>query len=117
MKARDRACALSSGLLHPAVSPPVSDIPFPILVAFTFLFGCLAVLHLHRRQQEAQRALPEREAFLALHGQKTPACPKCGNAITREFGLHDGADRRRVVACAKCDRLMYQYRDEDADAA
>lgn len=95
----------------------MSDIPFPLLVAFTFLFGCLAVLHLHRRQQEAQRALPEREAFLALHGQNTPACPKCGHPETREFGLHDSGDQRRVVACARCDRLMFQYQREEAPAA
>lgn len=87
----------------------MSDIPFPLLVAFTFLFGCLAVLHVHRRQQQAQRALPDREAFLALHRQEAPACPKCGSHDTREFGLNDSGDDRRIVACAGCDHLMYQY--------
>jgi hypothetical protein len=94
----------------------MSDIPFPLLVAFTFLFGCLVMLHLHRRSQDAQRALPQRDEYLALHGQQTPACGHCGASETREFGLHDGEDRRRVVACTKCDRMMYQYSRSDADS-
>lgn len=87
----------------------MSDIPFPIFVAAIFLFGCLAVLHVHRRQQDEQRALPQRDAYLATHGQQTPACQHCRSIDTREFGLHDGEDHRRVVACAQCDKLMFQY--------
>ena len=87
----------------------MSDIPFPILVAALFLFGCLAVLHIHRRQQEAQRALPQRDEYLAANGQHTPACNHCGATETREFGLHDGADDRRIVVCTKCDRQLFQY--------
>ena len=87
----------------------MSDVPFPILVAALFLFGCLVVLHLHRRQQDAQRALPSRAAFLETHGQDTPACDRCGATATREFGLHEGEDAQRIVACAKCDRLLFQY--------
>jgi hypothetical protein len=87
----------------------MSDVPFPILVAALFLFGCLVVLHLHRRQQDAQRALPSRAAFLDAHGQNTPACDRCGSTTTREFGLHEGEDPQRIVACAKCDRLLFQF--------
>jgi len=93
----------------------VSDIPFPLLIAFLFLFGCLAMLQLHRRQQDAQRALPDREAYLAANGQSEPACLGCGSLRTREFGLNDGEDNRRVVACAECDRLMYQYLRTEPD--
>lgn len=89
----------------------MSDLPFPILVAMTFLFGCLAALHFHRRHQEAQRALPDRAGFLGIHNQSVPACPKCGSEETREFGLHDSNDQRRVVVCKRCDQLMYQYVD------
>jgi hypothetical protein len=92
----------------------MTDIPFPLLVAFTFLFGCLAMLQLYRRQQDAQRSLPQRAEYLAVHAQQTPACSRCGAQETRDFGLHDGEDHRRVVACAKCDRLMYQYSREPA---
>lgn len=95
--------------------PLMSDVPFPILVAAIFLFGCLAILHVHRRQQEAQRALPLRDAYLATHRQQTPACTHCASTETREFGLDEGEDPRRIVACVKCDRLMYQYRRATTD--
>jgi hypothetical protein len=93
----------------------MSDVPFPILVAAVFLFGCLAVLHIHRRQHEAQRALPQRAAYLATHRQQMPACARCGSSDTREFGLDEGEDPHRIVACAKCDRLMYRYRRTTSD--
>ncbi|NMG15980.1 hypothetical protein [Aromatoleum bremense] len=88
----------------------MSNFPFPILVAAIFLFGCLAVLHIHRRQQEAQRDLPQRDEYLAAHCQQTPACLRCASTDTREFGLHEGEDVQRIVACKKCDQLMYRYR-------
>lgn len=86
------------------------DLPFPIIVAVLFLFGCLAMLHVHMRQQEARRALPLRDEYLSRHGQTTPACARCRSAETHESGLDGGEDLQRVVACAKCDAPMYQYR-------
>lgn len=96
--------------------PPetMTDIPFPILVAFTFLFGCLFVLHLHRRQQDAQRALPERAEYLAKHGQQAPACDRCGSNQLKEMGLHDSDDARRIVSCAGCNQMLYRYERETA---
>ena len=94
---------------HTPATRTMSDFPFPVLVAAVFLFGSLLVLHLHQRQQDAQRALPLRDAYLAEHGQETPACHHCGSIDTREFGIHEGEDHRRVVACAHCDRLLFQY--------
>lgn len=88
----------------------MSNLPFPIILAVLFLFGCLAVLHVHQRQQQTRRTLPLRDEYLAHHGQSTPACLRCRSSDTREFGLDEGEDPRRIVACAKCDAPMYQYR-------
>ena len=87
----------------------MSDIPFPIIVAVLFLFSCLAILHFHQSRQDAQRALPQRDAYLAAQGGQIPTCGRCGATDTREFGLNEEADHRRVVACAKCNQLMFQY--------
>ncbi len=92
----------------------MTDIPFPILIAFTFLFGCLFVLHMHRRHQDAQRALPELADYLATHNQQAPACNRCGSANLKEMGLHDANDVRRIVSCADCNRMLYQYQREQA---
>ncbi|AKU11468.1 hypothetical protein AzCIB_1567 [Azoarcus sp. CIB] len=87
----------------------MSDVPFPVLVAAVFLFGTLAILHVFMRQQEAQRNLPERDQYLASHGLDSVVCAHCRSIDTREFGINDSGDDRRVVACSQCDKPLFRY--------
>ncbi len=91
------------------------DLPFPVIVATFFLFGCLAMLHVHLRQQERLRALPLRDEFLAGRAATSAPCVRCASTDKREFGLDDGDKAQRVVACAKCDRPMYRYHQPKQD--
>ncbi|WP_332674787.1 hypothetical protein [Aromatoleum sp.] len=91
------------------------DLPFPVIVATLFLFGCLAMLHVHMRQQERLRALPLRDEFLAGRPAAAAACARCTSTDKREFGLGDGENAQRVVVCAKCDRPMYRYHQPKQD--
>ncbi|NMG42754.1 hypothetical protein GPA22_03265 [Aromatoleum toluvorans] len=87
----------------------MSDVPFPVLVAAVFLFGSLAIVHLAMRHQDAQRALPERDQYLATHGLQSVSCAHCQSTETRELGLDDAEDDRRIVACARCNKLLFRY--------
>ncbi|WP_018991547.1 hypothetical protein [Aromatoleum toluclasticum] len=87
----------------------MSDVPFPVLVAAVFLLTSLTIVHLAMRHQNAQRALPERDAYLATHGLQAVACAHCQSTETRELGLDDAEDDRRLVACARCEKMLFRY--------
>lgn len=95
----------------------MADFPFPILIAVLFLFVCLAVLHLHQRQQNQRRALPLRADYFAAHGIETPVCVHCRSIDTRDVGLNDSTDHRRIVSCARCNRMLYRYERSAPDEA
>lgn len=87
----------------------MSDVPFPVLVAAVFLFTSLTLVHLAMRHQNAQRALPERDAYLAAHDLQSVACVHCQSTEMREFGFDDSEDDRRIVTCAGCNKSLYRY--------
>lgn len=95
----------------------MADFPFPILIAVLFLFVCLAVLHLHQRQLARQRALPLRADYFAAHGLETPVCVHCRSIDTRDIGLNDSTDHRRIVSCAQCNKMLYRYERSAPDTA
>lgn len=98
------------------------NIPLPIYVAFFFFLGASFLLNLHQRYQKRQRELPERERYLADLGRQEPVCKSCDSANISEIGLLHGEDDTRVVSCADCKTMLYQFKrdpkpDEDEDDA
>lgn len=86
---------------------------FPIVVFLIFFVGALTLITWHQRSMSARRTLPARDDYVAAHG--SAACRHCQSAATREYGLEDQSDERRVVACTACGKDLYQYR-RDGDA-
>lgn len=94
------------------------NIPLPIYVAFFFFLGASFLLNLHQRFQKRQRDLPERELYLTEQGREEPACKSCNSANMHEIGLLHGEDDTRIVSCADCKTLLFQFKrdpkpDED----
>ncbi|AYH44164.1 hypothetical protein [Azoarcus sp. DN11] len=87
----------------------MSDVPFPVLVAAVFLFTSLTMVHLAMRHQDAQLALPERDAYLAAHELQSVTCAHCQSTEMREFGFNDADDDRRIVTCASCRKALFRY--------
>lgn len=83
------------------------DILVSVLLIVTFFGGALAVISIHMRQMSVRRALPLRDAYQAQHGKLN--CLRCSSGEQREFGLDDKDDDKRVVACAACNRELFQY--------
>jgi hypothetical protein len=100
-----------------ATVPSMSDLPLPLLIAVVFFFLCWFLLRQHFRFQDEQAALPQREAYLAAHGQRQPACHACGSQRLSETGLSHGGDERRIVRCADCRTLLFQFRREADEEA
>ncbi|MBT0959767.1 hypothetical protein [Denitromonas iodatirespirans] len=91
------------------------EMAFPIVLILTLFIAAFIVLTRHQAHMRAQRNLPDRATYLASAGADG-ACPKCGATETAEHGLHGGEDAVRIVTCAKCQALLYQYkRDQAAD--
>ncbi len=84
-------------------------LPAIMFVAFFTITFVLFTRHL--RHMKAQRDLPTWEAFLDTQGG-SGACPGCGVSERAEHGLDDKDDRCRIVACAQCSKLLYQYQRE-----
>lgn len=87
------------------------EMAFPIVLILTLFIAAFIVLTRHQAHMRAQRKLPERAAYLAEIGPGG-ACRKCGATETTEHGLNGGEDRVRIVSCAKCQALLYQYTRE-----
>ena len=87
-------------------------LPAIMFVAFFAITFVLITRHL--RHMKAQRDLPARAAFFDAHGAEG-ACPGCGATERAEHGLNHKDDACRIVACAQCAKLLYQYaRERDA---
>ena len=84
---------------------------FPAIMFVAFFAITFVLVTRHLRRMKAQRELPTRDTFIDAQGGRG-ACPKCGAAERAEHGLHDKDDHRRIVACAQCSRLLYQYERE-----
>lgn len=84
-------------------------LPAIMFVAFFAITFVLFTRHL--RHMKAQRDLPTRDAFFNAQGG-SGACPGCGSAERAEHGLDDKDDDCRIVACAQCSKLLYQYERE-----
>mgnify|MGYP001170056550 FL=1 len=95
----------------------MADFPLPILVLFVFFSFSWFVLRLHRKFQDKQAALPQREDYLRTHGLQEAACHACGSKAFREIGLSHGRDERRIVSCVDCKELLFQFRREMAEQA
>ncbi len=81
-------------------------LPAIMFVAFFAITFVLITRHL--RHMKAQRDLPARAAFFDAHGAE-------GATERAEHGLNHKDDACRIVACAQCAKLLYQYaRERDA---
>ena len=83
----------------------------PVLIIMTFFIGSFVMITLHARAISARRALPNREAYQQL--STSEMCPGCGSSERREFGLDDNSDRKRVIACAACNKELFQFVRDD----
>ena len=93
----------------------MADFPLPILVLFVFFAFSWFLLRLHRKFQDKQAALPQREEYLRAHRQREAACHACGSKAFTEIGLSHGRNERRIVSCADCKELLFQFRREMAE--
>ena len=91
------------------------EMAFPIVLILTLFIAAFIVLTRHQAHMRAQRKLPDRATYLAAVGADG-ACKKCGATETVEHGLHGGEDAVRIVSCANCEALLYQYRRDQASA-
>ncbi|MCB1962480.1 MAG: hypothetical protein KDF24_04870 [Rhodocyclaceae bacterium] len=87
------------------------EMAFPIVLILTLFISAFVVLTRHQAHMRAQRNLPDRADYFARVGA-TGACPKCGQTETEEHGLDGGSDDVRIVSCAGCRALLYQFRRE-----
>jgi hypothetical protein len=90
------------------------ELAIPVVIIFTFFIGSFVMISLHLGQMSARRALPSRDAY--LQQSASLACSKCGSSEQREFGLDDQHDQKRIVACAACNKELFQFRREDGTA-
>ncbi len=86
--------------------------PLPIVFLMLLFFGFWLVLYTFRRSEARKRRVPQRETYLAEHGETSPACAACGSSTLQESGLSHGTDRRRLVSCSDCKQMLYQYERE-----
>ena len=93
----------------------MADVPWPLLVFLLLFIITIIIVSRHQRYMNAQRNLPDRDAFLAAHGNEV-RCHKCAGTQTAEHGLDSKDDPIRIVTCADCKALLYQFRREQ-DAA
>ena len=91
------------------------EMAFPIVLILPLFITAFIVLTRHQAHMKAQRNLPDRSDYLAAAG-KDGACKKCGATETVEHGLNGSEDNVRIVACASCQTLLYQFkREQTAD--
>ncbi|TVO59371.1 hypothetical protein [Denitromonas halophila] len=91
------------------------EMAFPIVLILTLFISAFIVLTKHQAHMKAQRNLPDRSDYLAAVGNDR-ACKKCGATETAEHGLNGGEDNVRIVTCASCQALLYQFkREQTAD--
>lgn len=83
------------------------DILVAVILIATFFIGALVIISIHMRQMSVRRALPLRDAYQTQHGNLN--CLRCSSSKQREFGLDDKDDDKRVVACAGCERELFQF--------
>nr|MBL8457706.1 hypothetical protein [Zoogloeaceae bacterium] len=95
----------------------MNNIPLPVIVAVLFFLGGALVMELHHRFQQRQRALPERDDYIRDHGQHTPACVACGASALNESGCSHAEDSRRIVRCAQCRTMLFQFQRAEAAEA
>ncbi len=87
------------------------EMAFPIVLILTLFITAFIILTKHQAHMKAQRDLPDRNDYLAKAGDGG-ACKKCGASETTEHGLNGGEDNVRIVACASCGNLLYQFKRE-----
>ena len=89
------------------------EMAFPIVLILTLFITAFIVLTRHQAHMKAQRELPDRDDYFASAGEGG-ACKKCGSTETTEQGLDDSGDNIRIVSCAGCRALLYQFKRESA---
>lgn len=87
----------------------MSSVPLPVLFIMAVFFTMWMILRTFHRKESAKRALPERSAYLQVHGLEDPSCHACGAAELKEDGLSHGNDAHRIVSCGKCKALLYRF--------
>ncbi|MCB1960867.1 MAG: hypothetical protein KDE68_10165 [Rhodocyclaceae bacterium] len=87
------------------------EMAVPIIFILTLFITAFIVLTRHQAHMRAQRKLPDRTDYFAQAGEGG-ACRACGSTDTAEHGLDGGSDDVRIVTCANCRALLYQFRRE-----